>query len=362
MNPMKKWLTPLVAGLFLTFGVAQAQAAPDSYPADPAQRNFDSGPSGYTDESSQDGICLLTLTCPSIENTYESDADGTYARTTLGSLTGLQATSISTFTSSAFTYRGAGGEPPKKLALRMVRRADVDAFVAADNNTATYGVDLVNVSGGRNVKVFNRRALAGFDDFAEIPPESIDPGELEIGDRYKIAVTARFESGVQVVPGATADFDSIRLEAVNANDGSASDGSGGNGGNGSGNGGNGSGNGGNGGNGANGGNGLEAGGKATIAGSAVLKGSKLLVKVRCAKKPKKRCVTRVSGLLKKKGPKVTKARTVRVKPGKTKRVALRIKPKFLARATTSKKLVIKQKTKRAGKKKAKTTYKKVRIS
>ena len=61
-----------------------------------------------------------------------------------------------------------------------------------------------------------------------------------------------------------------------------------------------------------------------------------------------------------KGPRVTNQRTVRVKAGKTRRVALQVKPKFVERATASKKLVIKQQTKSG--KKIKTTYKKVRIT
>ena len=228
---MKRWLAPMAAGLFLTFGAVQAQAATDVYPSDPSQRTFDNGAGGYTDDFTQTGVCLLSLTCPSVDNTYESDGDGTYARTTIGNLAGVQSTTVSNFTSPAFTYNGAAGDVPKKLAIRMVRRANVDAFVAADNNTATYGVDLENVSGGRTVKVFNDRELSGFDKFAEIPQAKIDPSELKIGDRYQIVISSRFETGAQVVPGATADFDSVRLQATPAAD---SDGTtGGNGGNGS---------------------------------------------------------------------------------------------------------------------------------
>jgi hypothetical protein len=361
LNPMKRWLAPMVAGLFLTFGAVQAQAASDVYPSDPSQRNFDNGANGYTDEYSQTGICVLSLTCPTVANTYESDGDGTYARTTLGNLSGVQSTTVSSFTSPSFTYNGANGQLPKKLAVRIVRRSDVGSLVEADNNGATYSVDLVNTSGGRSVKVFNDRTLAGFDDFAEIPPAKIDPAELTIGDQYEIQITSRFVTSAQVQPGATVDFDSVRLEATPATkSGGGNGGNGGNNGANGGNGSNGNGAGGNGGNGGNGTNGLEAGGKATIVGHAVLQGKKLLVKVRCAKKPKKRCIARIDGRMTRKGPRATNQRTVRVKAGKTRRVALQVKPKFLERTTASKKLVIKQQTKSG--KKIKTTYKKVRIT
>jgi hypothetical protein len=89
------------------------------------------------------------------------------------------------------------------------------------------------------------------------------------------------------------------------------------------------------------------------AGVAVIKGKRLLVKVSCPRKVGRACRIAAQGLLRKGKPATTK-RTVKVGPGKSRRIFLRVKPKLRAKVAKRKRLLVRERV-RAGKAKA-TVY------
>lgn len=99
-------------------------------------------------------------------------------------------------------------------------------------------------------------------------------------------------------------------------------------------------------------------GAGSLIGPAVLKGKRLMVKVRCPKKVGRPCRIALQGLLAKRKP-ATAVRRAKVRNGKTKKLALKVKPKALAKVKARKKLLFKE-TVRAGKAQA-TVYKRLRL-
>jgi hypothetical protein len=126
------------------------------------------------------------------------------------------------------------------------------------------------------------------------------------------------------------------------------------------NGGNGS-NGGEGGNGANGISSsqltslIESGG---LTGPAVLSGSKISVKANCPAKVGTTCKVTVQGLIKK-GKPATNSRSSKIKQGKTKKLALKVKPAMKSQVKAKKRLLFKM-TVKAGTAKA-TVYKSLKL-
>ena len=354
MDSKRRLIAVCIAMTIALFtGAATAGAAQTLYPPDADARSLDNGPAGYEGTSAQTGPCVVSLLCPELTNEYQSTGgvrNSGHLRTSLSGFTGVEAVTTGTWTGRPFAYDGLGGKAPDELTLRLARRADVAPLLAVEGNSATYSVDLVDQSGGPAVSLIERESLANLEDFIE-KSVRVDETALHIGTSYRLRIRTRFETGTQVVPGVTADFDDIRLRAKdNPDAGGNGNGNGGNGGNGNGNGGNGGGNG-----------ALGGGGKATVGGIAVLRGSKLLVKVRCARKPNAKCKSRIEARLKKRGSKVTNKRIARVPAGRKRQIALDVKPKFLDEVASRKKVVIKQRSKVIGRGKAKTTFKKVKV-
>lgn len=178
---------------------------------------------------------------------------------------------------------------------------------------------------------------------------------IRSGDTYAIVLTARTSSstlGTGLLSGSTsARFDNVALTV--GSDSSAGVG--------------GAGAGGGGVKGAGTGNGtrppmsdarLASLAPATIAGSAQLRGRRLFVKARCPKRIGRACRLSLVGLLGKRKPATTR-RTVKVARGKTKRLALRVKPRAKKRVSGRRRLLFKLHL-RAGAAKA-TTYKRLRL-
>jgi hypothetical protein len=95
-----------------------------------------------------------------------------------------------------------------------------------------------------------------------------------------------------------------------------------------------------------------------LIGPAVLKGSKVWVKVRCPKQVGRTCKVALTGMLTKRKP-ATTTRKVTVRKGKVKRVVLKVKPKAKAKVAKSKRLLFKERV-RAGTGKA-TVYKRLKL-
>ena len=164
---------------------------------------------------------------------------------------------------------------------------------------------------------------------------SINPGSLTIGDEYRIQISSRYTSGTSVLVNGNADYDNVVLSATTGNGGGK----------------------GNGGDGSGGGKGSGAFSSqrleellrgATPGTAAVPNGNKrLLARVKCPPKVGRQCRTTVQGLLREGRPATVK-RTVRLRAGKSRLVALQVKPKARKQVAKRKRLLVRQKV-RAGK-------------
>lgn len=336
-------LTACAACLCMALAASAGADEASDYPADPAARNFTSSAGNWSSTNSFDGSCIAPILCPTITNAFVpvggADGDGyiTAAFTGVVGVGAIAGTSTSVWESPTFAYGGARGEDPTSLVLTMNRRASVDQLLAVEGNAAEYSVQLRNVSaGGEGPTVIGPSTLAGADTWRAVPAAAIGPGRLESGDNYRIRITSRYTTGTSVLVTGTADYDNVALHAVR------SDGAGNGDGNGSGS-----------------RNSLRSPRllslfRSGMAGTAVLRGSRLLVKVKCPKEIGADCRITAQGLLKK-GKPATAKRTVKVRSGKGKRVVLEVKPKFRAKVAKRKRLLVSEKV-RAGKTSA-TAYK-----
>jgi hypothetical protein len=93
-----------------------------------------------------------------------------------------------------------------------------------------------------------------------------------------------------------------------------------------------------------------------LVGPAVLKGNKLTVKAKCPAQLRKTCTLRLQGMLNRHRP-ATVGRRAKVKKGKTKKFALKVKPASRKKVKTKKKLLFKE-VARVGKTRA-TVYKRL---
>jgi hypothetical protein len=248
----------------------------------------------------------------------------------------IAGTSTGVWESPPFVY--AGNSSARQVALS--RRASVDQLLAVEGNSAEYSVQLLNVSaGGTGPTVIGPSTLAGADTWRAVPAAEIKAVHLTPGASYRIRITTRYTTGTSVLVSGTADFDNVVLSPV------AGEGAGNGGGNGK--------------NGGNGNRGTDSANllslfQSGMAGTAILKGNRLFVKVKCPKKIGRACRITTQGLLRKRKP-VTTKRTVKVATGKKRLVVLRVKPKFRTKVAKRKRLLVSEKV-RAGKTTA-TAYK-----
>lgn len=391
----------------LAIGVAPATAATTQYP-DAANINLNAGPGGWTAADNVDAslLCIPPLTCPDLTSHHQATGGmggSGHLRIDLSGLLGVAATSTSVWTGPVFTYQGTAGEVPDEISLNLARGADIANILSVLNNDVDYKISVDNVSDGGSSTVVPFTSLEGVTAFSPGAAIPINPANMEIGDNYQIAITTRFDTGVQLLTGGWVGYDDIVLTAA-TDEGNGGDGSnggdgndGGNGGNGGGgsNGGNGGSNGGDGSNGGNGGNGNDGanggsgnngrggpggrGGRGGRGGNgkaakkatgsinkrARLKGRKLTIRVKC-KRRNGRCKVRYDGRFRKRGKKITNTRRVRIKPGKTKTVRLRVKKrKDLKRIKRRGKVTVraraKFRSKNSGKKRKATRYKRLKV-
>jgi hypothetical protein len=336
----RRWLAAGICLLAMVGMTASANAARSVYPADRDAISLRNGPAGWSEDTSSEGLCVPVLLCPAITNsirTHGGPGNAGYLHTRLGSLTGVGATSIATFTGPAFTYRGVGGQVPDDLTLQLSRRADVAALLDVTGTDATYSVRLLNLSVGSDVELLGGEDLDGSRQWSEVPAVRVDPAQLRVGNRYRLEVVSRFDSGVQVITGTFADYAKLRLIAnrVKSVGGGSGPGSG---------------------SGPVGAADL-AGGQ--IAGTVEVKGKHLSFRVRCAQRAPRKCRSRLQARLSKRGARVTGSKSVRIRPGARKRVRFAIRPRYRGKVADRKRIVIKRKTKVAGKQR--TTYRTARV-
>lgn len=330
----------LVAALVALMALpATAGAAVSSYPSS-AARGFNGGAAGWTSSTSTQGTCLPPVLCANVENSFQADggADGggfiRSAYTGVVGATAVGGTTSGVWESPAFTYEGAGGAAAASVRLSLDRRSSVDQLLAVAGNSAEYTVRLIDLSaGGAATTLIAPTTLAGANSWTDVTRGSIDSQAFNLGDSYRIQITSSYTTGTAVLATGNADYDNVMLSAS----------SGGNGGKGSG-----------GGNGKGKGKGANSGGlseqrllellRRGTPGTAVVSGGgkRLLVRVSCPRKVGHTCRTTAQGLLNKHRP-ATLKRTVRLRPGKGKLVALRVKPAARKKVSARKRLLVRQK-------------------
>jgi hypothetical protein len=325
-----------LAILALAFAAA-ADAGVSKYPPAAASRGFSGSAAGWTSSSGNEGTCLPPLLCATVTNSYQGTggADGGgFVRSAYTGAVGVNAvggTTKGVWESPAFTYAGAAGRNATSIGLSLDRRANVDQLLAVAGNSAEYTVRLIDVSeAGEALILIAPTTLAGANSWTGVSGGSIDSKSLTPGHEYRIQITSSYTTGTGVLVSGNADYDNVVLSA---SDGAA--------GGGKGNGGNGTG--------AFDSRRLEELLRQATPGTAILggKGKRLFVRVKCPRKIGRACRTTVQGLLRKKRP-ATLKRTVHLRSGKSKLLALRVKPKARRQVAKRKRLLVRQKV-RAGK-------------
>lgn len=311
---------------------APARAATDVYPA--GAGTFSGGPQGW---QVTEASCNVPLFCTA-SGGYDGGAgnpSGSIAANTTIALNLLTLfKSTVTLQSPDFTV-SRGGDATLHLDRQFAGGSLIDLAPQL-----RYDVTLIDRSADDRTEPFGE-TLAAAPDFIG-KDQSVT---AKRGHTYAISIKAETSSsvaGTGLLAGTTsARFDNVSV-AVESDGG---DGGGGKGGTGSG--------------------GLtrerlasliESGG---LIGPGVLKGNnKLSVRVRCPKQVGRTCRIALQGQLKRRKP-ATTVRKVKVRKGKAKRVALRVKPRAKGAVATRSRLLFKQ-TVRAGKVKV-TVYKRLKL-
>lgn len=346
-------LTVFLTALLCLAPPGLAGAATSKYPPSAAARGFSGGLAGWTSSTSNEGVCLAPVLCANAENSYQAsggaDGDG-FIRSAYTGVVGAMAvagTTTAVWESPAFTYGGMGGEEPASVGFSLDRRASVDQLLAVAGNSAQYAIRLVDVTeGGEGLTLIAPTTLAGANSWTSVSSGPVDPQSLTPGDEYRLQITTRYTSGTSVLVSGSADYDNVVL--------SASDGQGGEG--------NGKGRGGAGGrsSGPMGAQRLENLLRRATPGTARVSGDgkRLLVRIKCPRKVGHACRTTAQGFLRKRHP-ATAKRTVRLRSGRSRLIALRVKPKARGQVAKRKRLLFRQRV-RAGKAAA-TVYEKRRL-
>jgi len=300
----------------------------------------------------------VTAECPNIPVVLLCSASGAYDGTTgnpsgsLADKTEITLNVLGTFSSKAvetsptFTVGESGAGT-----LALERRFE-DAELIALAPVVEYSANLIDKTNGTKQTAFSETVEK--EGALTFGPKQ-GPVALVAGHSYAIEIAAVTKStlGVGLLGSATFWIDNVSLTST-APGGPGGGGGGGNGGGGGGNGGE---------SGedipvAKGGSGGVSSSRleslirsSSLVGPAVLKGNRLTIKAACPKKVGTTCTLTLRGQLNKKKV-ATTSRRARVKQGKKKQFALKVKPAVLGKVKTKRKLLFKEMV-RAGK--ARTT-------
>ncbi len=328
-----------VCAIVSLVAVPSASAAIFDYAPEQQARDFNGGSGGWASATEHGGLCLPAITCYGAGGTHETGGatgpDDGFLRINLFTIAEAVTDTTAVLTSPAFTYRGAGGEMPKRLTFSMDRRTDVGGLLPAVDDAASYSVRAIS-SEGPAITLVNSRSISGAEEvWTSIDPVELDTDELKIGRTYQIAVSTTFQSGVTVIGTGTVDYDNVVLRARG----------GGGGGGGGGN--------------AGPGGGLTTGIRNSL-GDAEHRGNRLVVPAGCPKNvaPKK-CKLKVAAKFNRKGPNVTSSDKLSVRPGGKKTAVLKIKSEYREAMDNRKKVVVKVKAKAGGK--TRTVIKRVKV-
>jgi hypothetical protein len=317
---VKEILGAIVASALL-FAMPVPTAHADTYAPSTASQDFSTGTAGWSQSSEFAGLCLPSLVCPAVANTWNGGgADGNgYIRTQFGSLAStLAGSSTGIWDSPSFAYNGLGGKEPGSVTFSMNQLRNVDALLGLQLlNDTSYGVDLIDQANGTKVTVIPTTKLAANSYWTAVPSVSVNPDLLKIGHNYKIRITTTYHAVVAVVALGEVGYDNVRLVTAAT------------------------------GNGTNGGSGItnirqlrKITKNYILPKSATVKGHLLIVHLRCpAIASPKPCQIQFAGLQKGKFSKSATARkVVKLKAGKERTVKIRIKPKYVASYQAAKKI------------------------
>ncbi|MGZ5335976.1 MAG: hypothetical protein ACXWZ6_10980 [Solirubrobacterales bacterium] len=319
------------AGMALS-GAASAPAATSLYAPDAAARDFATSSGGWAGAAEYDNpICVGGVTCPIVGSVYVGTGgaggggDG-FIRTDLSGLVGLSLLGAERgiWSSPQFTYAGAQGKEPKKVTLSFKRRADDQTLLAVPSAAASYGARLRDVTDGLVIDVVPMTTAGDQPNWSQVPDAAVDPKRLIIGHAYVLEIVTETQIPVAVIPAATFDYDDVVLSAEAP------------------------------------GSKLTDSLKGVLGKSAVLRGSTLLVPVKCPKGAPAKCRVRLVGKLGgRKSKSATKTGKVGVKPGGKKVARLRVKPRALAQVQAKKRMVFRAKVSSGGA--SVVAYRKLRI-
>jgi hypothetical protein len=316
-----------VFAAFLAIGSpagAGAVTTTDYHPAANA-REFRTGPGGWQSSSTSEGVCVQSLTCPTITNSWidtggtGGGADG-FVRTAIENLAGAESTSRGIWESPAFVYRGAAGSTPTDVTFELARRTDLSPLLSTSGNSAHYSVELVDVDSGVALTVIDTAPLGASTGWARTREVAIRPSSLELGKTYSIRITSTFDTEAEAFPTSNVDYDSVRLQAVDSGGASGGGGSGGGGG-------------------AGGGGGH---------GGAVLHGNHLFLRLQCLGVARHgRCKVRAVAYSKrgKRGARMTFPIERRVNAKRGKKVTLRVRPRFVKQLSNRKSVLVRSELK-----------------
>ena len=222
MGSVKRRLVAIGMGLALFAGAAPAaDAATTDYHPTADARTFAASGGGWTGSRAYtNGLCIAGLTCPAVDNFHVATGgaggagDG-YLRSELEGLLSLLSTTQATWLSPTFEYDGAAGQVPDSVSFTLDRRADADALLQLLEG-ANYSVFLDDVTAATSLAIVDRVDIANFSEWTSIAAVSVAPGQLTIGNDYRIRIVTELDLPVAVIPDAEFDYDNVLLRATKA--------------------------------------------------------------------------------------------------------------------------------------------------
>ena len=219
-NRMRSLIAVVGVAIASLAASASAQAATTLYHPDVQARTFadtNGGWSGSTTYSNP--LCIPGVICPAVSEQYipSGGADGAgdgYLRSRVAGIASLLTTTRSRFTSTEFTYSGAGGAAPDALSLTMNRRTNAAALLSL-LGSANYSVELIDLDANdATLAPINHRPLTQVPSWAPVTEAMIDPSQLTIGHRYRLRITTELAMPVAVIPDGMFDYDDVVLRAA----------------------------------------------------------------------------------------------------------------------------------------------------
>jgi hypothetical protein len=164
-------------------------------------------------------------------------------------------------------------------------------------SSVTFAASLEKVTAGGSVPLVPVTTIPANSGWNGLAPVVLSPQDLTLGHQDRFRISTVYSTLAAVIPTSRVDYDNVALVAeVQAGSGPR----------------------------------RRVAGRGLASKTVVMKGDKLKTKVRCGRAVQGRCKIKMVGLWKKQGPRVTKLKKVFVRAGKTKKVALKLRPRAIA--------------------------------